>query len=136
MKRTRLSALAVDVQAAATAKLLDGGLFDLMTGDQPDFSDDDNVDEFRLARLSFGSVAFGSPKDGVIEANPLMKSVATQTGEPTWVRCRTRDGRAVFDGNVGKADANCIVKVETIVKGTIVDITRFRHVISKTTTES
>lgn len=130
MKQTRLSLYAVNAQAEATAKLLDGGYFDLMTGDQPASADDSVPDEMRLARCFFGSVAFGAPRNGVLEANPITKAVATRTGPPTWCRCLTRDGLPILDGSVGKSDANTITKVLMIVEGQIVNITGFKHTIS------
>ncbi len=128
--KTRLSVYAVNAQASATAKLLDGGYFDLMTGEQPEFGGEDVPVELRLARCEFGKVAFGPPKNGVLQANPISKAVATKTGEPTWCRCLTKDGIPIMDGSVGKSDANAITKVAMIVEGQVVNITEFKHVVS------
>lgn len=128
---TRLSFFAVNAQAEATARLLDGGYFDLMSGEQPESADDIVDENLRLARCTFGEVAFAKPIDGVLRANPIGKSVAINTGVPTWCRCLTREGFPVMDGSVGKKNANATSKVSMIVEGQIVSVTEFKHTINK-----
>lgn len=133
-KKTRLGLLAVNAEAKAVAELLNGGYLDFMTGEQPAGPDVPVSDDLRLARCSFGNVAFGVPDAGVLISNPLSKAVAIKTGEPRWVRCLTKNLEPVIDGNAGKVgqgDANALGKVDTIVEGQIVNITEFKHVVSK-----
>jgi hypothetical protein len=128
---TRLSLTAVNAQAKTIAELLNGGFYDLMTGDRPESVDDVISSDFRLSRHSFAAVAFGEPINGVIQANSIAKAVATRKGEPTWCRCLTRDGRPIIDGTVGKSDANAISTVDMIVEGQTVIVTEFRHEVSR-----
>jgi len=128
---TRLSLTAVNAQAKTIAELLNGGFYDLMTGERPESVDDVISSDFRLSRHSFAAVAFGEPINGVIQANSIAKSVATRNGEPTWCRCLTRDGRPIIDGTVGKSDANAISTVDMIVAGQTVIVTEFRHEVSR-----
>lgn len=127
----RYSRLAVNAQAEAIAKLLDGGYIDIMTGDRPESEDDPVADDQVLSRNEFSAKAFGPPKDGVLQANPIAKSVAIRNGEPTWCRCFTKDGRPVVDGNYGSTGANLAGKVNMLVQGQIVNITGFKHIVSK-----
>lgn len=127
--RTRLHPIAVNAQAQATAELLNGGFFDLMTGEQPVSTDEEVPDQWRLSRSTFGNVAFAAPRNGLLVANPISKAIAVRTGKPTWCRCLTKDLIPVMDGSVGATDANAITKVATIVEGQIVNISEFRHVI-------
>ena len=127
----RYHPLAVNAQAEAISRLLDGGYLDIMTGARPESEDDVVREEQRLSRNQFAPKAFGVPKDGVLEANKIEKSVAIRKGEPTWCRCLTRDERPVVDGDYGTTGANLVGKVTMIVEGQIVNITAFRHTVSK-----
>jgi hypothetical protein len=120
---------AVNAQARATAEQLTGGFLIFMTGEQPESADEEVPEELTLARCQFST--FAPPKDGVLQSNPLTKSIAIRTGEPTWCRCVTRDGRTVMDGSVGRQDANAITKVAMLVQGQIVNVTEFKHIISR-----
>jgi len=127
---TRVAQLGVNAQAKTIGELLNGGFYELMTGDRPESVDEIISSDFRLSRHSFSAVAFGASVDGVIEANPIAKAIATRNGEPTWCRCVTRDGRIVIDGTVGKSDANAISTVDMIVEGQTVIVTEFSHEVS------
>lgn len=131
MRNTRLSTRTVNAQAKLIADDLSSGYLDFMTGDRPESADDAVPDELRLARCTFAVAAFAAPRDGVLRANPIGKSVATKTGDPTWCRCLTKDGQPVMDGTVGEVDANAITKVATLVQGQIVNVTEFKHTVNK-----
>lgn len=131
MIETRLSTLAVNAEADALAALLSGGFFDLLMGPKGENPDEVAPIEQRLARLPFAEVAFAKSVNGVLRANPLGKSVATRTGDPTWYQCLTKEGVPVLDGTAGQAGANATTKSKTIQEGSIVEITNFRHVVSR-----
>ena len=131
MRNTRLSTRTANRQAQQIAEDLSGGYLDFMAGDRPDSPDDSVSDDFRLSRNQFAAIAFGAPKNGVLKANQIAKSVAIKKGEPTWCRCLTKDGEIVMDGTVGEENANAITKVETLVKGQIVSVTEFTYTVNK-----
>lgn len=141
-RKTRLSVRAVNVQARALGELCNGGFIDLMTGEQPDEADDEQVEELRLVRCQLANNAFGPPRDGVLTANPISKAIAMRTGKPTWFRLRTRDGEAVLDGSAGKSgdgrageakdeQFNGLINVTRVEEGQVVNITSFTHKVQK-----
>jgi hypothetical protein len=128
---TRISKMIADGQAEFVSKSLNNGSVEFMTGERPKEVEGPVDPEQVLGVCRFAEVAFSKPVNGAIIANPSAKSIAIRTGEPTWVRCRTKDGAVAFDGTVGAANANCILKVTMFVKGQTLDVTGFKYVVAK-----
>jgi hypothetical protein len=128
---SRLAKMIVDAQADIVSKALNGGSVEFMTGDRPEEVEGPANSEQVLGTCRLAEVAFGKPVNGAIIANPAAKSIAVRTGEPTWVRCRSKDGAVVMDGTVGTSNANCIIKVDMFVKGQTLDVTGFKYVVAK-----
>jgi len=124
--KTRLSAKAVNIEARALAEGLNGGYFDVMTGDPPE-DEEPTSEELRLASCPLASTAFAAPKDGLLKANPIAKTIAVRSGEPTWFRLRDREGDTLIEGSRSQMG----LKVNMLVEGQTVSITEFTHRIVK-----
>lgn len=86
-----LSALAVNAQADAVARLLSGGFLQLLSKDR-----------VILAELRFGEPAFGKAEDGVIRSAPIASDLdARADGRATLFQCTTASGKFLLEGSVG-----------------------------------
>lgn len=133
---TKLSDLAVNVQADALAALLDGGFVDVMSGPKAKTADDPVTTENAvLAVLGFGSPAFLPAVKGLISANPLTPNVAVADGDPKWYRAYRADHTtAVFDGTAGKGKGyNMELPARTIIAGVTVGADVLTHEVAKET---
>jgi hypothetical protein len=130
--KPRLTKLAVDAEAEAISKLLDGGWCEFFDGNPPDEPEGPPAAASLLARCKFAEKAFGRANNGILVANKAERAVAVATGEPTWMRCTTPDGRVIMDGTAGTSNANAVMNAKSMVQGQFVDITGFKFVIPKT----
>jgi len=131
-RQTRLTNFAVDAQANLLGALLDGGFIDVMDGKQPESGDVAIADQQLLVVLGFGIPAFVHSQEGVIFANAISSGVAVGAGNPTWFRAYRSDHRTpIFDGSVGRENANMILPVRTIVEGVLVHCSSLSHTVVK-----
>ncbi len=115
---------AVNAKADAQAVLLDGGFLDIYDGAQPATADTAIGPQVKLARLTFGSPAFGAAVAGVATANAITPdSSADAAGTATWFRLLRSDGSPVMDGSVGTAGCNLNLNSAAIVVGAEVAVT-------------
>lgn len=135
-RKTTMSTLAVNIQANAIANLLDGGFVDVLTGPQPEFSDDPLTTQKVLVSMRFGSPAFRQAEDGVIVANPITSGVGVRDGRPEFFRTYRPDHQtSVFDGSAGREkDNNMILPAATIAEGVTVGCSGLTHVVRKVMT--
>jgi hypothetical protein len=124
--------LAVNAEADAVCRLLDGGSLDLYDGSQPGSADSPITTQVRLSRMQFGSPAFFPASNGIAKANTMSADPAAEgTGTATWFRAVSADGRTVFDGSVGKSDADVIVNTADVVKNAIVSLASMSYTAKK-----
>jgi hypothetical protein len=130
---TKLSDLAVTVQADALAGLLDNGFVDVMTGPKPDSANEPVTTQTVLVTLSFGKPAFLKSVGGVIAANAIAPGVAMGRGDATWFRAYRADHTTpVFDGSAGKGKGfNMELPAKTIVEGVTVGCSGLTHTVTK-----
>jgi hypothetical protein len=122
----RYSNAAVNAKVDALTALLAGGFLDLYDGTQPATVNTVVTTQTRLARLTFGTPAFGAGVAGVATANAIGDDVsADASGTATWYRCSKADGTAVCDGSVGLSGANVNLSDTAITAGVTVSITSF-----------
>lgn len=131
---TKLSDLAVTVQADALAALLDNGFVDVMSGKKADTANDPpTAENVVLVTLAFGAPAFLKSVGGVIAANALMPGIAMGRGDPVWFRAYRADHTTgVFDGSAGKGKGfNMELPAKTIVEGVTVGCSGLTHTVVK-----
>lgn len=117
----KLANIAANASADAVCALLNSGYLDIYDGAQPATADTAVSTQTKLARLTFGSTAFGSAVAGVATANAITQdSSADATGTAAWFRACKSDGSAVFDGSVGTSDCNLNISTTSIVVGQII----------------
>lgn len=122
----RYSTLAVNTKADAQAALLNGGFLDIYDGAQPATANTAITTQVKLARLTFGTPAFGAAVAGVVTATAITADAAAEaTGTASWFRLLTSGGAAVADGSVGTADANLVLSTTAIVVNAEVSVTAF-----------
>ncbi len=120
----KYTALALNTKVDALAALLNAGFIDLYDGAQPATANTAVSTQTKLARLTFGTPAFGAGSGGVASANPItQESSADAGGDATWCRMAKADGTAVIDGSVGTSGANLNLSSVTIVVGAVVSVT-------------
>lgn len=127
----RLGNILVNAQAEVTAKLLSHGWCEIRQGERPEDPEEIPEESTLLVRCQFAAVAFGAPENGVLIANKAERAQAVRTGDCSYVRCTTSDGRFVLDGTLGGKNANAVVNVKSVIEGQFVDLTGFRYVIPK-----
>lgn len=137
MKKTNLTDLAVNAEAAAFAALMDGGYIDLHGGSMPATADTPLDGQPLAVSMSLGSPAFTRPTMGMLTANPISPSVAVGSVNPvTWARVYRADHKtAVMDVTVGTRDSNIILPSVNIPANITVTCSTFVHAISKSFTE-
>ena len=132
MLETKLSELAVNTQGDATAKLLDNGYVDVLTGPKAKDADEAITTQVVLVTMSFGRPAFKSTVGGVMVSNSLSSGMGLAEGVPAWFRAYPADrSSSVFDGTAGKANANMIIPASKIVEGVTVGCSSLTHTIVK-----
>lgn len=128
-KRT---SLAVNAEADAVCKLLDGGYLDLYNGTQPATADSPLNGQVRLARLTFGSPAFAPSFNGVAKSMSIRSDEeAEANGTATWFRAVSADGHNVFDGSVGTTDADLMLNTVNVKQNAIVTISAMTYTATK-----
>ncbi len=132
MNKFNRTELAVNAEADAVCRLLDGGSLDLYDGVQPASADSPITTQTRLSSVQFGSPAFYPASRGVAKAYTMTSDPAAEgTGSATWFRAITSDGRTVFDGSVGKSDADLIVNTVDVVQNAIVSLASMTYTAKK-----
>lgn len=131
--QTTLSELTVNAQADVMAGLLDGGYIDVMTGPQPNGTDEQVTTQRVLVVMTFSKPAFTSAQGGVIAANPIGAGVGVADGEAKWFRAYRADHRTpVFDGSAGKgAGNNMSLPSKMITEGVTVGCSGLTHTVRK-----
>jgi hypothetical protein len=132
-KSTRLTNLAVNTEADAFARLMDGGFIDIYDGAQPESGDTPVSKQVLAVTLGLGSPAFMPALDGILIANPITSGVAKASVNPaTWARVYRADHKTVvMDLSVGTRDANIILKTANIPEGVKIECSSFQHLIPK-----
>ena len=87
--------------------------------------------DFQLPWPAFGNAQDASPK-AVAVANSIPNVVAVGSGTATWFRVVTKSGVAVFDGNVGVVDEDCIVDNTTVQAGQTVQVLAIKYHVRET----
>ncbi len=138
MSTFKRSSLAVNAEADAVCKLLDGGFLDLYDGVQPEKVGAAITTQTRLARLQWNTPAFVMSMDGVARAQTIAADqAAAATGEATWFRAVTANGNCVFEGSVGAFDpqakdqADLVLNKTVIVQNAIVSLSAFTYTAKK-----
>lgn len=116
---------AANAACDAMAALANGGFLDIYDSAQPATADTAVGAQVKLARLTFGSPAFGASALGVATANAIGSAInALATGTAAWFRVWKSDGvTAVWDGSVGTATADLIINSTAIQINARVDVT-------------
>ena len=111
----------------AMGVLLNGGVLDLYDGTQPATANAAVTTQVKLARLTFGTPAFGAAVGGVAAANAITPDAAADaSGTASWCRALKADGTTVvFDGSVGTSSANLNLSSVSIVAGVMVSVSAF-----------
>lgn len=137
-KNTQLTMLAVDTEADAFAKLMDGGFIDIYGGDQPKNADMPVNGQTMSVSLSLSNPAFLPADAGVITANPIGSGIiGASVDKAQWARVYRADHQtAVMDVSVGTRDANIILPTTQLVAGILVTCSSFKHVVAKSTSGS
>ena len=115
MARTKLTNLAVNSQADALARWLDGGLIEVYDGAQPDYAESP-PGRTPIVTMKLGDPAFRPAVAGIIIANAIQPGVAVRTGRPTWARISGPDGTAM-EVSAGTSDCTMILPVAVIEAG-------------------
>lgn len=124
--------LAVNTKVNARGALVDGGFLDIYDGAQPATADTAVTTQVRLARLTFGTPAFGAGVAGIAQATAITPDTdADATGTPAWYRLRQSDGTATEDGSVGTVDCDLVLDAAAITVGGTVAVTAFSLVERK-----
>ena len=116
---SELTAIAVNAQAEALSRLLDGGFLRLYEGERV------------LAELRFADPASGPARDGVVEFSVRANESALATGGPDRYQALRKDGAVVLVGTVGVSGADIIVRSASIVKGARVSVGKFFHKVPR-----
>lgn len=119
----KYSEVAVNAKANAQAALLNGGFLEIWSGTQPVTADTVLGSQVKLARLTFGSPAFGPASGGVCTANTIQQDSSATGGTAGWCRLCKTDGSVVMDGSVGLSGCNVNLDNLTIGAGNAVAIT-------------
>lgn len=122
-----------NAQVDAVTRLLDGGFLRLYSGPRPDSADDEPRGTL-LAELRFGSPAFEQAMQGRAVAHRIIQAqAAAATGAATWFRAVQADGKtAVFDGTVGRTDADIVMNNNNIQDNAIVSVSTLTYSIPAT----
>lgn len=121
MLNPQLSVIAANASADAVLAFLAGGTLDVYGGLQPPSADSPPGGQL-LARLRFGTPAFGKADVGEARAFAIDAGLAQATGTATWFRCSTAGGEAVWDGSAGDGDVNLVLTPAEIQEGAAVTV--------------
>lgn len=132
-----ISEQAVNAQADALARLLDGGYLRMYDGSQPADADTALTTQAQLAELRFSNPCAPAAVGGVLTFDSVLSDIdADATGAATWYRCYQSDGvTPVLDGSVGSAsamDSDLLINSVAIQIHAQVDVTSFTHIVPKT----
>ena len=108
---SELAAIAVNAQAEALSRLLDGGFLRLYEGERV------------LAEMRFAEPASGPARDGVVEFSVRADDSALATGAPERYQALRKDGAVVLMGPA----SDLSFKQAYIVKGARVSVGKFSH---------
>lgn len=120
-----------NAQADAIATLIDAGAgagtIKLYTGSMPAHPADAIGAVTLLGTLTFADPCVAAPAAaGVLTFDTITQDAAADNaGVAAWARIADSNGNAVFDVNVGTADASIILNTTTIVAGGPIAITSF-----------
>jgi hypothetical protein len=134
-KNTQLSNAAVNAEADALARLLDGGFCDIYDGTQPATADTAISTQTKLASLGLNATSAPSASAGVLTFNSITADTdADATGTAAWARCFKSDHTtAVMDVSVGTSSANIVLNSTAIQIHAQVSISSFTHTVAKST---
>lgn len=126
---TQRSYAACNASAAAVGAMLNNGYLRIYSGTQPANADAPATGTL-LAELRFNATAFGSPTNGIIEANAITpEDSALASGTAGWFRCLSSDGTTVvFDGSIGLSNSNYNMLDVDIVEGAPVVVNNMAYV--------
>lgn len=132
---TQMADVAVNAQADALARLLDGGKLRIYSGTKPATADTALSGNTLLAELVFNATSAPSAVSGVLTFNTITSdSSADNSGTASFFRAFKSDGTtAVMDGTVGTSSANMILPTTTITAGQTVSCSSFSHDVRNAT---
>jgi hypothetical protein len=137
-KNTQLSNAAVNAEADALARLLDGGFMDIYDGSQPATADTAITTQNKLASLGINATSAPAAVAGVLTFNAVTAdSSADATGTAAWARFFKSDHTTVvMDQSVGTATANVILAALAIQQFANVSVSSWTHTVAKSTAGS
>jgi hypothetical protein len=97
------SDLAVDTKADAMLALLGGGHILIFSGSRPESADIPFIitpTTVLLTRVPLADPAFGASRGGYAQMQPVASAPGLADGLPAWFRFVTRQGVALFDGDI------------------------------------
>lgn len=132
-KNTQVANVAVNAEADALARLLDGGFLRIYSGTQPATADTALSGNTLLAELGFSATSAPAAVAGVLTFNAITPDAsADATGTATFYRCYKADGTtAVMDGNVLTSTGNLNLNSVAIQAGASVSVSSFTHTVEK-----
>lgn len=123
-----ISDTAANAAANAVTALLNSGFLEIYNGTQPANANTAVSGQTMLAKLTFGTPAFGSAVAGVATANAITSASAAATGTASWFRAYKSDGTTVvFDGSVGTSGCDLNLNSVSISSGASVSVTSFTY---------
>ena len=127
----RLSILAANAQADALARLLDGGLLRIYTGEQPTAPEAippaaELLYEFRLPNPSANAAAAGA-----ISFQPSVIERARVAGTMAWFRMLSAAEQPLVDGSVGTDSGDLRVPMVDVAKDVRLSIDELLYVIDR-----
>lgn len=135
-KDTQLSNAAVNAEADAFARLLDGGYRRIYSGTKPATANTALSGNTLLAELRFANPCAPPAVNGVVTFTINPDSAANNDGTGTFYRDFQSDGTTVVvDGTVGVngSDSNLELNTTTFVTGQQVAISSATHTVAKST---
>lgn len=123
MKAFRLSIAARNAELDALASIANGATLNIYTGAQPLTADEPIKSQILIASLKLGKTAFKPANDATLTANTITEDPeARATGNPSFYRVASTSGKALWDGSIGRSDADLILDSSIIQKGARVRI--------------
>lgn len=122
----RLGVISRNAAADGLAVIMNTGLIEIYTGDQPS-SIDDSPAGIKLGTCVFSPVAFNAASNGTIVANQITSdSSADDSGPAGYFRVRdASNSYTIADGTCGQGSGDLSFDNNIIVSGGIIDITGF-----------
>lgn len=123
-----ISDTAANAAANAVTALCNSGFLQIYSGTQPANANTAISGQTLLAKLTFGTTAFGAAAAGVATANAIGSATASASGTASWFRVfKSDDTTVVFDGSVGTSGADLNLNSTSISSGATVSVTSLTY---------